>query len=89
MSAHIVTLPRPPLGRLAATADKPEDQVIAEFIAERLAERSVAAVYGALLRVLAGICTVNAINRTEALEIAAAMARDLGETVEQWLEQQR
>ena len=36
----------------------------------------------AMLRVLAAICTVNAINVTEAMELAQAFAADLGDIVQ-------
>lgn len=81
----VVAFPRPPFAAQAGTQGKPRAQVIAEFIAERCADCTVAEVYEALLVVLAGIGPVNAINRTEALELAQAVARDLGETVANWL----
>jgi hypothetical protein len=86
MSAEVVAFPRFPIRAMAATAGKPAAHVMAENIAHRFADIDVAACTEALTLVLAGICTVNAINATEAIELAQAMGRDLETMVRETME---
>jgi len=81
-AADVIPLGRLPLDAICGTSGKSRAQVIAEHICHTFAETETAECAEGMLRVLAAICTVNAVNVTEALELAEALAADLGAIVQ-------
>jgi hypothetical protein len=77
MSADILEFP----GVIARDPCKERALLLAERLTAQLGGENPADCADALLRMLAAICCVNAINDTEAIEAAQLMGRDLEELV--------